>query len=60
MKAPPEVVWILDGGSKPALGTRNSLEELGRENRSALYRSHREWVERLARGAEAQTARPAG
>lgn len=119
MKAPPEVVWILDGGSKPALGTRDSqvtvgfpmslnvteyepfsrlaweavvdgddagssayhrrvisptddgchvlteetqegpvfLEELGRENRGALYRSHRKWAERRG-GADGEACAP--
>jgi hypothetical protein len=30
------------------------LEELGRKNPGALYRYHQEWVESLARGAEAE------
>jgi hypothetical protein len=30
------------------------LEELGRKNPGALYRYHQEWVESLARAAEAE------
>jgi hypothetical protein len=30
------------------------LEELGRKHPGALYRYHQEWVERLARAAEAE------
>jgi hypothetical protein len=33
------------------------LEELGRKNPGALYRYHQEWVECLARGAEAEPQR---
>src|ERR1700678_1643797 len=33
------------------------LEELGRKNPGALYRYHQEWVESLARAAEARAAR---
>lgn len=36
------------------------LEELGRKHPGALYRYHQEWVERLARAAEAQVAAMAG
>jgi len=36
------------------------LEELGRKNPGALYRYHQEWVECLARAAEAQSAKAAG
>jgi hypothetical protein len=32
------------------------LEELGRKRPGALYRYHQEWVERLARAAEAEVA----
>jgi hypothetical protein len=32
------------------------LEELGRKHPGALYRYHQEWVERLAREAEAEVA----
>lgn len=32
------------------------LEELGRKHPGALYRYHQEWVERLARAAEAEEA----
>ena len=35
------------------------LEELGRKNPGALYRYHQEWVECLARAAEAQAAKSA-
>ncbi|MGV9849900.1 SRPBCC family protein [Streptomyces sp. NPDC003442] len=35
------------------------LEELGRKHPGALYRYHQDWVERLARAAEAEAARPA-
>lgn len=34
------------------------LEELGRKNPGALYRYHQDWVERLARAAEADAANP--
>jgi uncharacterized protein YndB with AHSA1/START domain len=33
------------------------LEELGRKHPGALYRYHQDWVERLARAAEAEVAR---
>jgi hypothetical protein len=36
------------------------LEELGRKHPGALYRYHQEWVERLAREAEAEVAAKAG
>ncbi|MGI4865175.1 MAG: SRPBCC family protein [Janthinobacterium lividum] len=36
------------------------LEELGRKNPGALYRYHQEWVECLARAAEAEFARVSG
>jgi uncharacterized protein YndB with AHSA1/START domain len=36
------------------------LEELGRKNPGALYRYHQEWVECLARGAEAEFAKARG
>ena len=36
------------------------LEELGRKHPGALYRYHQEWVESLARTAEAQVAKTAG
>ena len=36
------------------------LEELGRKNPGALYRYHQEWVECLARGAEAEVAKTKG
>lgn len=32
------------------------LEELGRKNPGALYRYHQDWVERLARAAEAEAS----
>ncbi|MEV0163857.1 SRPBCC domain-containing protein [Nonomuraea fuscirosea] len=34
------------------------LEELGRKQPGALYRYHQDWVERLARAAEAEVANP--
>lgn len=36
------------------------LEELGRKQPGALYRYHQDWVERLARAAEAEVTNPAG
>lgn len=33
------------------------LEQLGRKNPGALYRYHQDWVERLARAAEAEASR---
>ena len=36
------------------------LEELGRNHPGALYRYHQEWVEGLARAAEAEIAKKAG
>jgi len=36
------------------------LEELGRKHPGALYRYHQEWVESLARAAEAEVAKTAG
>jgi uncharacterized protein YndB with AHSA1/START domain len=36
------------------------LEELGRKHPGALYRYHQDWVERLARAAEAEVAKPSG
>ena len=36
------------------------LEELGRKNPGALYRYHQEWVESLARAAEAEAAKASG
>jgi uncharacterized protein YndB with AHSA1/START domain len=36
------------------------LEELGRKNPGALYRYHQQWVESLARGAEAETPEARG
>ena len=36
------------------------LEELGRKNPGALYRYHQEWVECLARAAEAEFAKARG
>jgi hypothetical protein len=36
------------------------LEELGRKRPGALYSYHQEWVERLARAAEAEVAVKAG
>lgn len=36
------------------------LEELGRKHPGALYRYHQEWVEGLARAAEAEVTNPAG
>ncbi|MFF4733578.1 SRPBCC domain-containing protein [Streptomyces mirabilis] len=35
------------------------LEELGHKHPGALYRYHQDWVERLARAAEAEVAKPA-
>lgn len=35
------------------------LEELGRKHPDALYRYHQEWVESLARAAEAEVANKA-
>jgi uncharacterized protein YndB with AHSA1/START domain len=35
------------------------VEELGRKHPGALYEYHQDWVERLARAAEAEAARPA-
>lgn len=35
------------------------LEELGRKHPGALYRYHQEWVESLARAAEAEVANKA-
>ncbi|MFJ9760546.1 SRPBCC domain-containing protein [Streptomyces sp. NPDC101149] len=35
------------------------IEELGRKHPGALYRYHQDWVERLARAAEAEVAKPA-
>ncbi len=36
------------------------LEEIGRKHPGALYRYHQEWVESLARAAEAEVAKKAG
>ena len=36
------------------------LEELGRKNPGALYRYHQDWVEKLARAAEAEAAKVSG
>ena len=36
------------------------LEELGRKNPGALYRYHQEWIESLARAAEAEAAQATG
>jgi uncharacterized protein YndB with AHSA1/START domain len=36
------------------------LEELGHKHPGALYRYHKDWVERLARAAEAEAAKPEG
>jgi uncharacterized protein YndB with AHSA1/START domain len=36
------------------------LEELGRKNPGALYRYHQDWVESLARAAEAEAAKASG
>jgi uncharacterized protein YndB with AHSA1/START domain len=36
------------------------LEEIGRKHPGALYRYHQEWVECLARAAEAEVAKKAG
>jgi uncharacterized protein YndB with AHSA1/START domain len=36
------------------------LEELGHKHPGALYRYHQDWVERLARAAEAEAAKTAG
>jgi hypothetical protein len=33
------------------------VEELGRKNPGALYRYHQQWVELLARAAEAEAAK---
>ncbi|WP_433887456.1 SRPBCC domain-containing protein [Streptomyces sp. CA-111067] len=35
------------------------LDEIGHKNPGALYRYHQDWVERLARAAEAEVAKPA-
>ncbi|MFI6864829.1 SRPBCC domain-containing protein [Streptomyces sp. NPDC050421] len=35
------------------------LEELGHKHPGAVYRYHQDWVERLARAAEAEVAKPA-
>jgi hypothetical protein len=36
------------------------LVALGRKNPGALYRYHQEWIESLARTAEAQAAKASG
>jgi hypothetical protein len=36
------------------------LEELGRKNPGALYRYQQEWVESLARAAEAEAVKASG
>jgi len=38
----------------------NWVEELGRKHPGALYRYHQQWVESLARAAEAEVAKKAG
>jgi hypothetical protein len=36
------------------------LEEIGRKHPGALYSYHQEWIESLARGAEAEAAKATG
>ena len=49
-----------DSDDPRRLGRYVFLEELGRKNPGALYRYHQEWVECLARGAEAEAAKARG